>query len=452
MTIPWNRRVLAAAILGAVLAASRGAPAAAGDVPDWPPSLDPGNAVVKSVDGRTIERFVHGSPGTWGYPDRRRNCFFVVHPRERGGRAPLCVVLHSANRTAFDYLGYCFLDRKVDPADDPRDFGEKIPPDFFALFLDSDNDEWWGWCFPRAEKARYSDAPNPTEKRVLDTIEWAAAKYGVDRSRIYLTGVSMGGCGALALAMPHGDVFAAVRVWVPAGMAYMSCRMGFDPPPPAGAPAAQRDAWLRKISAADRPDPPLVVDLPGSNDGWSGDQGVLLTAARDGRLPLIVGWGPFGHTGARSPVAKFPYPGIALAFPWMEVRKDEAYPVFTGASTDQRIPWLHKGEADDPGQINAWFRWKGVRDEPSGFAIRIWLEHPATDHPPPSLPDRSVADITMRRLQRFKVVPGRSYAWELVREDRPVGSGTIEPDAAGLLTVPGAAITPVPAELRLKAR
>jgi len=43
----------------------------------------------------------------------------------------------------------------------------------------------------------------------------------------------------------------------------------------------------------------------------------------------------------------------------MEIRKNEAYPVFTRASTDQRPPWSNPpGKTDESGQINGYFRWK----------------------------------------------------------------------------------------------
>ena len=104
-----------------------------------PPSLDCGNSYTKSLDGRSIERFTHQSLDKWGFKDAQPNYFYLVHPKEPHEAHPLCVVLHSANRTGLDYLGYLFLNRKVDPNDDPSDSGEKVPADFFALFLDSNS-------------------------------------------------------------------------------------------------------------------------------------------------------------------------------------------------------------------------------------------------------------------------------------------------------------------------
>lgn len=417
----------------------------------WPPVLDRESAISKSIDGRRIERFTHTSRDTWGYKDQHRNYFFLVHPKEEPkDSTPLCIVLHSANRTGLDYLGYCFLNRKVDPNDNPSDYGEKIPADFYTLFLDSNNDEWWGKGIVAGDPTKYHMKPNPTERRVLDTIEWVATNYKIDRNRIYLTGVSMGGCGSLALALPHGDVFAAVRVWVPAGVGYASSRMGFLPQPAANASADENAAWLRRISASDMPSPPVIVDLSAGNDTWSSDQADLFRAAREGCLPLIAGWGPFGHTGSYSPAAQFPPCAAALAFPWMSVRKNEAYPVFTNASTDDRIPWPIVGDgAKQTGQRNAYFRWKSIEDSSERIAMRLWLECPETVRNAVKFHDKSVADVTLRRLQQFKVGANVSYQWKLLCNGNTIGSGTIKPDVAGLLTIPKVPIVASPCELQV---
>lgn len=408
----------------------------------WPPLLDSGNPYPKSLDGRVIERFNHGSRSQWGYRFPQTNYFFLVHPKKKSVNAPLCVVLHSANRSALDYLGYCFLNRKADPGDNPGDFGEKVPNDFYGLFLDSNNDEWWGWTIAHSDEKKYSQTPTPTENRVLDSIEWVAKKYNIDRNRIYLTGVSMGGCGSLGIGMPNGNIFAALRVWVPAGTGYVACRMGNDPSLSAEAP---NNNWEQVIIKSGHSDPPPVFDLSASNDTWSKDQDVLQNMALDGHLQLVVGWGPFGHTGSYSPVAMYPTCAAVLALPWMEIRKNEAYPVFTHASTDECPPWSKpQGHTDESGQINGYFLWKSVTDRTSEFAIRLWLERSPTEIACAHFPKQSVADVTLRRLQQFKVVPNQTYTWKIINGKKQMASGKINPDAAGLLTIPRVIISTDP--------
>ena len=126
------------------------------------------------------------------------------------------------------------------------------------------------------------------------------------------------------------------------------------------------------------------------------------------------------------------------------------YPVFTRASCDQRSPWLDApAEFDSEGQMNAFFRWKNEHDTPAEFAMQLWIAHPAVKVPQ-SMPNTATADITMRRLQRFKIERGKSYAWQLSRDGHALASGRLSPDAANLLTIPKAALTTQPTELMIR--
>ena len=431
----------------------------AGFAAEWPPELDRSNTVTRSQDGLAIERYTHGPREAWGYPvgntkewacppvkesgvpGQNHSSFYLVAPKQPRPGAPLCVVLHSANRTAYDYVAFQHLSRTT--------VATAVPDDFYALYLSSLNSEWWGAKSRRANPKVLA----PAEKRVLDTIEWVVTQHAIDRNRIYLCGVSMGGCGTLALGMAHGDVFAAVRATVPAGTEYVAaCLGGFPPAPTAGASAAERDAWTKCISSVELPDPPIVVDFSAQNDNWSKTQPALLQAAQAGRFPLVLGWGPFGHPTFTSPISKFPLCAVALAFPWLEIRKNEAYPVFTHATSDQHPPWLGAStNFDVSGQLNAYFRWKNRVDTPTSFVMQLWLAHPAVSNAPAAMPTTSTADITLRRLQNFKIQPGAAYAWEWKRDGKPVGSGRSIPDAANLLTIPQMTVTTEPAELSVTA-
>jgi poly(3-hydroxybutyrate) depolymerase len=458
MTCP--RRLLALSLLLVTLAPALAFAA------DWPPQLDGRNPTTRASDGRTIERYVHGPREAWGYPTtnpsdwayppaqesgaagQNHQSFYLVAPKTPRPGAPLCVVLHSANRTAYDYMAYQHLNRKIGNGDDPATVATRSPDDFYALYLSSTNAEWYGWSAVRKDR-KFASTPTPAERRLFESIEWVVTKYDIDRNRIYLCGVSMGGCGTLALGMPHGDVFAAIRAQVPAGTEYAASRMGgFPAAPAADAAPAARDQWIRNISGAGLPDPPVIVDFSAQNDNWSKTQPALLQAAQAGHLPLVLAWGPFHHSTFTSAAARFPLCDVVLAYPWFEIRRNEAYPVFTNASSDQRSPWLgNPGNFDESGQLNAWFRWKNQSDTSSAFSMQLWLAHPAVDNPPASMPGESTADVTFRRLQQFKVASGVSYTWQWVRDGKLIASGKITPDAANLLTIPRLTVTTTPAEL-----
>jgi hypothetical protein len=438
---------------------------------EWPPSLDQKNPTTKSLDGRTIERYIHGRRESWGYAatahdewsypapqetgaaQQNHNSFYVVAPKHPRENAPLYVVLHSANRTAYDYLGFALLDRKIDEEDDPSTAMTNVPDGFYGLYLNSTNDEWWGWSQARQSTTRQVNIPPPAELRVLDTVEWVVRHCKIDRNRIYLSGVSMGGNGALGIGMPHGDIFAALRVTVPAGTGFAAYRLGGIAPSPAvDAPSAERQAWIRRASGEGMPDPPVVVDFSSPLDAWSMTQPALVQAAQAGHLPLILSWGPFGHTIFSSRIAKSPLCEIALEYPWLEIHRNEAYPVFTHASSDQRSPWLNApADFDDDGQTNAYFRWKNEQDMPSRFTMQLWIVHPAVKNSPAAMPDTATTDVTLRRLQKFKVKPGGSYTWQVIQGGHLVRSGRVQPDVANLLTITDVLISPTPLEITLLA-
>ena len=105
---------------------------ASGQTPAWPPTLDPHNPNRESANGRKIERYTHGPRVEWGYPTvaasewayhvpgetgaalQDHNTFYVVSPTHPADNLPLYVVLHSANRTGYDYMAIGFLDRKIE--------------------------------------------------------------------------------------------------------------------------------------------------------------------------------------------------------------------------------------------------------------------------------------------------------------------------------------------------
>jgi hypothetical protein len=160
-----------------------------------------------------------------------------------------------------------------------------------------------------------------------------------------------------------------------------------------------------------------------------------------------MGWVPIGHCNKTEVYERTC--GPVFAFPWWEIQKNQAYPVFTSATSDQKPPWLYPDGGDKQGQMNAYFRWKNLEDTTKALAMQIWMEQFADKN---AVPKESTADITLRRLQQFKVAAGKTCSWTLVRKGKSVAAGTIQPDIAGLLTVPKVTITDIPAEMRLEVK
>ena len=144
----------------------------------WAPSMDP----VGSINGRVMETFHHGVKPEWGYPAPQQDTFIVVHPKAARAKAPLYVVLQSAGH---DVRSCVECSRQPGNHDIYHS-----PVDFYALYLDcraNQGDWWWGGMHAGDAglvKKNSGGALMPVEKRVLDTVRWVIAKYGIDADRV----------------------------------------------------------------------------------------------------------------------------------------------------------------------------------------------------------------------------------------------------------------------------
>ncbi len=397
-------------VLALALAA---APAAQTQEVPWPPSRQK----ESEFTGRKLETFRHGSLGEWGYAEPQQDTFLLLHPVRARAHAPLYVVLHSAGHDVHSCLA---CTSKVGNHDIYH-----APPDFFALYLDcraNKGDWWWGINkYPGPEVG-------PTEKRVIDTVQWVVKQYGLDANRVYLCGNSMGGSGTLGIGMRHGDVFAAIKANVPAEVKHVSSRMYF---PPQTMPA--------NVTI---PDPPVAVDYSAQNDTWSRGHDAFVAAMNERKYALIMYWGPFGHANNHANILKVN--DLINSFDWLSVKKNEAYPVFTNASTNDPLPWPNQLTDKKAGQINAFFRWRNVRDTPDMLEISLFLVKPSAIKTTFTIPAEATADVSLRRLQVLRVPPGAGVRWTFGS-----AGGEVRADAAGCVTVPRLKITAAPTTLSI---
>ena len=381
---------------------------------DWPPQRQK----EAEFAGRKLETFRHGTVKAWGYAEPQRDTFLVLHPKQAKANAPLYVVLHSAGHDVHSCLA---CTAKVGNHDIYH-----APPDFFALYLDckaNKGDWWWG-----SDKYKGPDV-SPTDKRAIDTVKWVIQQYGIDENRVYLCGNSMGGSGTLGLGMRHGDVFAAIKANVPARVEHVSNRMYF---PPQTVPADVR-----------LPDPPIVVDYSAQNDTWSAGHDAFIKAMNDRKYALFMFWGPFGHANNHENILKVN--DLINSFDWLSVRKNEAYPVFTNASTNDPLPWPDQLGDKKSGQVNAFFRWKTISDSESAVEVSLFLLKPADLKTSFTIPAEATADVSLRRLQRKKNAPGATVRWTFGS-----ASGEVQADATGCATIPRLKLTAEPVTLTVQ--
>jgi hypothetical protein len=371
----------------------------------WPPEKQK----ESEFTGRKLEVFQHGARKEWGYAEPQRDTFLVLHPKEAKANAPLYVVLHSAGHDVHSCLA---CTAKVGNHDIYHS-----PPDFFALYLDckANKGDWW-WSIQKYPGPEVS----PPEKRVIDTVKWVIKQYGIDENRVYLCGNSMGGSGTLGIGMRHGDVFAAIKANVPAEVKHVSSRMYF---PPQKVPA---EVVL--------PDPPIVVDYSAPNDNWSRGHDGFIKAMSERKYALLMYWGPFGHANNHENILKVN--DLINSFDWLSVKKNECYPVFTDASTNDPLPWPDHLDDKKAGQINAFFRWKNVRDTADTVETELFLVKPTELKTTFKIPAEAAADVTLRRLQMLRVPPGTKASWTFGSS-----KGEVQADATGCITIPRLKIT-----------
>jgi hypothetical protein len=380
---------------------------------DWDPVPDAARAKALGDLGRAVEVYKHGTRKEWGYQVDQQDTFIVLHPKVDRKGAPLYVVLHSAGHDVFSCV-------QCTPHEGNHDI-YRSPDDFYALYLDcrANRGDWWWGGMPANDaelvKRNSGGDPRPVERRVLDTVKWVMRKYEIDPNRVYLCGNSMGGSGTLGIGMPRGDLFAAIKANVPAGIEHASNRLYFPPLTPPESP---------KI-----PDPPVVVDYSAQNDSWSFGHERFVKAMNDRKYALFFYWGPYGHANSTGYILSVN--DLVNSLDWLSVKRNEAYPVFTNASCNDPLPWPDRLGEKTPGQVNAFFRWKYVTDAQDRFEMDLFLTSVVDLKTTFKIPAAATADVSIRRIQKLLPKPGETIKWRFGS-----AGGTVKADETGLVTLP----------------
>ena len=420
-----------------------------------PLAISPERQGEEIVGRRVVSWYEHEADPAWGgreYRDR----FSVAAPvaGERKG-APLLVVLHWRG-AGWPGKGVALQTAVVDE----KNRVYSAPDDFYILTLDDmrdynvllgkTHDEYWWGATPsyagptEADMPRLQNGETSCEKRVLDCVEWTVRTFSIDRDRVYICGNSMGGQAAEAIGLAHGEVFAAINANVPATSWFAVARFGFV-----------------------KTDPPPLVDWSGVDDIWSRGREALYRKAAQRKWALIGLWGDYGHCG--DVIAAREKNDLVEKFDWFSVRRNEAYPAFTNADSDDVLPWPFavwkptfarfggwKGDivsaemkiadrAKVCGQVNAFFRWRTLADADDGLKMELRVASAAelqTRHFTP--PEWIDVDVTIRRIQSPRLRNARRVSWSFCGE-----SGEAVRDEYGALTIPRLRIRRVPANLKV---
>ncbi len=382
---------------------------------DWMPKEE----TQTTIQGRDVICYNHNCLKRWGYEQSQNQFFYVMIPGKKLNKNPLVVFLHSAGGNA-----------KTELEAHVR-FVTNYGDEFVGLLLNSpsaldkpvngstDYDWWWGEKAIKKHPHLYENKMTPVENRVLDTIEWVIQNYNIDRNRVYLRGVSMGGSGTLGIGLAHGDIFAALRADVFAGVDHAVYR-------------------LKNATA----EPPYVVMLLSQLDSWSKGFEQLLDIIPTEHLGTSYAWDIYGHDHRAH--YKNSNPAV-VNFPWLSIRRNQAYPVFTNTSSDDKYPGHMSKEPDQKGQVNAYFRWSVLEDTVDRFIIELRTvnqlqfvkEIKLSASKLKQMQQAITSDVTLRRLQNFMVSSdtNKMYNWTIENDGKIISTGQIMPNSKGLLTV-----------------
>lgn len=294
--------------------------------------------------------------------------------------------------------------------------------------------------------------------RMLSFLDWAAAKYNLDRKRVFTAGNSMGGSGAPMFAIRHPKKIAWSIGWVgvhdpgntpqfKGSYENVYGKAEWRPRFADGTPVFDHyhDAWYLKRNP--RSEIGFISWSNGKNDGGIGwPQAVaFLKAMQATRRPHLFVWAMRGH-GTR---AVMPMDSPTPVMP-MDLRTDQSLPAFTHCSLDddpgtgkklnrpqpfrnaegRQLEDLFDG--DPEGQVNRYLYWRteDLVDKSRRWEITVGLWKNA---PRPSC----TVDLTPRRLQAFKVKPGDVVLWKNTEGEKVIQSDKVQADEHGLVTLEG---------------
>jgi len=401
-----------------------------------------------SAEGATVIKYFawedYASWDTlWGYYGHRFNVVYEPRAINVTKQNPLTLRLHSAGTNGYAEPGILGVSTGVSII--PRDLGfywdQKDPFTKTQRYYSG----WFGY-------STKGFAIPCTERRCIRYINLVKTdpKFRIDSTRIYVTGGSLGGGGAMHMAYHHPEIFAAAAatvgwvsynkfvsgIWTSEyGSAGDSMRVN-----DATGPAVwnwQNSIWI--VNSKPKSLPPLIHTFRKDDNVVNpAEYPELLQQTEAHKYFQISGWKNGGHDGfgySTSPANYFRF------------RKNEAYPVFTKATNSDSFLAVE-------GQRNLYLDWSSslsdlvtesseddIFDTANTFAI-TFKSLSGSD---------AKADFTLRNAQQFKVEANTRVHWKNIKQQGAmmIDSGSVQADAQGLITIPQLLITTGMNRLRL---
>jgi pimeloyl-ACP methyl ester carboxylesterase len=391
------------------------------------------------VDNPTLEYYVRWeAPPNSSVPSRPFD-YLVGLPPNLKKPAPVGIHMHCYGANLESCFGWWFNDKRG------------------AVYVASNNlpQDWWtGYPdrgrsgSPLKTKQDWAETiVRPyTQRRLLSFLDWAADRYDLDLTRTFAAGISMGGSGALMMAIRHPDRIAWAIGWVPihrpiGSPAFKSSYQGFFGDPSwgvrfeDGTPVWEYFDNVHYLRNHVAQDTPFLTFSNGKNDNGIGWQQAVefYRILQETRRPHLFTWGQNGH-GER---ARMPLTGDGRTMP-LDLRTNQTIPAFTNGSLDDDPGSGDPSDGAPSGKINAYLYWETetVLDTPGVWEMTVGLTSTAPQ-------DECTVDLTPRRVQQFRTFSGERVRWMNTGVGRktPIQSGEVTADQWGLITLPQIVVT-----------
>ena len=293
-----------------------------------------------------------------------------------------------------------------------------------------------------------------SQRRLLWLLDWTRGHLKTDPNRVYCSGSSMGGCGAMGFAFRHPEIFAALYASVPIvaytegdpakgrklGQHSNSYRLtGFCGPLAlkcSDGMTLQQRLDAGRFALSHPGDLPFLVIANGRQDGsipWHNNPD-FYRALQKMRHGCLVAW----NDGAHSKVHRTLPPDIR---PWTAFDRlarfalNKSYPAFSRCSRDGDPGNGDSNHGDIESAMNRGLDWKDVRDTPKRYEVTILYGLAAADLP-------LTVDVTPRRVQAFKLTPGEACEGvNLDASGKEIQRVALRADDHGLFTFPAFQLT-----------
>ncbi len=291
-----------------------------------------------------------------------------------------------------------------------------------------------------------------TQKRLREILLWARRQPGVDSNRVYFQGKSHNGFGAMITALNNPDIVSAFYTIV---APFFHKTVSGD----------RREYTFCKASS----NLPTDITYPGTNDSiliWDlCDSRTYYNIYKNTFIPFGQGIHGRNDTKIGWVQSKFWYDsldryqhgglwywdrrkhnGKNADFTSTETQPDylrfannRSYPAFS-KSTSNHNPGNGSSTDGDPyGAFNAYMDWSytSIVDQPCQYSIYCFLRTFYVGGQPDSRQyDTCRADLTIRRAQHFKPLPGQQIQWTNTNANNEVVQSGIFTYAGGALTIP----------------